>query len=76
MVTSTEEGQQTIQGLLPDGTLVPINMAMQENKTPEVLNVKIKEEDVQMVSVCVYRKIIILFCFSVFRLKKLINRIY
>lgn len=32
MVTSTEGGQQNFQGLMPDGTLIPINLTMQDGK--------------------------------------------
>lgn len=32
VVTNTEEGQETISGLLPDGTLVPINLNLQDLK--------------------------------------------
>lgn len=32
VVTSTDGDQQNIQGLLPDGTLVPINLTLQDGK--------------------------------------------
>lgn len=32
MVTTVKEGQQNIQGLLPDGTLIPINLSVQDGK--------------------------------------------
>lgn len=32
VITNTEDGQETISGLLPDGTLVPINLNLHEGK--------------------------------------------
>lgn len=47
---SVDEGQQSIQGLLPDGTLVPINLLIQEGKgvtaeilAPQMKNIKPEE---------------------------------
>lgn len=34
VVTSTEDGQDNIQGLLPDGTLVPISLTIPEKTKP------------------------------------------
>lgn len=45
VVMSVEGGQQSIQGLLPDGTLVPINLVIQEGKgiTGEILTSQLKD---------------------------------
>lgn len=32
VVTTVKEGQQNIQGLMPDGTLIPINLSVQDRK--------------------------------------------
>lgn len=46
VVMSVEDDQQSIQGLLPDGTLVPINLVIQEGKgvTAEILAPQSKPE--------------------------------
>ncbi|XP_063903188.1 zinc finger protein 271-like isoform X2 [Zophobas morio] len=38
VVTSTEDGQENIQGLLPDGTLVPISLTTVPDKNKSLLN--------------------------------------
>lgn len=32
VVTTIKEGQQNIQGLMPDGTLIPISLSVQDGK--------------------------------------------
>lgn len=32
MVTTVKNGQQNIQGLMPDGSLIPINLSVQDGK--------------------------------------------
>lgn len=36
IVTANAEGQQNVHGLLPDGTLIPINLSMQDKKQDEI----------------------------------------